>query len=443
MAVLSASGCATGGVIAPLDDAELPVETTPTPYPTAIESVMVPSSIESGTSQAVVVGTAVDSESAARASTAPGRNAASPVIPQATVEKPQVARPASTAGATPAADDPDSTTSTLGTTDEHVQPVANAAELRLAQASGTAASSSETLPPTKAPTADAVSSPLQSAVSAVDQLPATHTSSVPAATGTSVAPLVSSPEDRLAAIAHERDVLIAMLEEDLHHRRAAAGAPTDSQLPRLEQQLRLLYAAAARPDDAARAVDSLTQAERDAYKHLMFGLSTWLADDQPQRAALRSAHVLRSLRAAQGELTAAAKLDLANLAFCERVESFGWYTEFARNNFLPKQQVIVYVEINNFTAREKGPRSFETELQGSYQIFDARGNIVAERKLPLDREVCRNLRRDYFLAYPIYIPDTIDPGRYRLELTIEDLKAGEQYQGRKFGEGSIEFTVRS
>jgi hypothetical protein len=81
-------------------------------------------------------------------------------------------------------------------------------------------------------------------------------------------------------------------------------------------------------------------------------------------------------------------------------------------------------------------------LQGSYQIFDAGGRIVAERQLPLDREICRNFRRDYFLAYPMYLPDSIEPGRYRLELTIEDLKASGEYQGRKFGEGMIEFTIR-
>ena len=69
-------------------------------------------------------------------------------------------------------------------------------------------------------------------------------------------------------------------------------------------------------------------------------------------------------------------------------------------------------------------------------------SIVAERQLPLDREVCRNYRRDYFLAYPIYMPDGIGPGRYRLELTIEDRKAEGKYQGRKLGEGLIEFAIR-
>jgi hypothetical protein len=234
--------------------------------------------------------------------------------------------------------------------------------------------------------------------------------------------------------------LIAMLEDEVRQRKSAATP--DPQLGRIEQELRLLYAGAERVDDAARAIDSLSEAEREAYKNLMFGLSTWLTTEEARRAPLRNARVMRSLREAAGELAAASKLDLRTLAFCERVQSFGWYTEFARNEFEPKQQVILYVEVDNFAAIEKGPNSFETQLQGHYQIFDSRGNIVAERKLPLDQEVCRNYRRDYFLAYPIYMPESIAPGRYRLELTIEDLKATAQYQGRKFGEGMIEFSIR-
>jgi hypothetical protein len=166
-----------------------------------------------------------------------------------------------------------------------------------------------------------------------------------------------------------------------------------------------------------------------------------MSPDEAKRAPLRSAKVLRSLREATTELAAASKLELKTIVFCERVEQFGWYTEFSRNEFRPKQQVILYVEVENFAAEKKGS-SFETELQGSYQIFDEGGRIVAERQLPLDRETCRNFRRDYFLAYPMYLPETIEPGRYRLELTVEDLKASGDYQGRKFGEGMIEFTIR-
>src|SRR5688500_12992385 len=165
-------------------------------------------------------------------------------------------------------------------------------------------------------------------------------------------------------------------------------------------------------DDAVAGVESLDEPQREAFKHLMFGMGVWLSPDEARRAPLRSAKVLRSLREAAFDLSAASKLELSSPIFCERVDQFGWYGEFPRNEFRPKQQVILYVEVENFAAEKKG-QSYETELQGSYQIFDAGGRIVAERQLPLDREVCRNYRRDYFLAYPMYLPDNIEPGRYR------------------------------
>ena len=268
--------------------------------------------------------------------------------------------------------------------------------------------------------------------------------SLPASTAFVVPPPPApamTDEERLAALSQQRDVLIAMLEDEIRTRQP--NAKSDAELPHLEQQLRLLYASAGRSDEAATAAESLPAAEREAYKHLMFGLATWLTPDEQRRAPLRNARVLRSLRDATGELAAASKLDLRSLVFCEKVEYFGWYTEFPRYEFQPKQQVILYVEIDNFAAQEKGPHSFETELQGSYQIFDATGNVVAQRTLPLDKEVCRNYRRDYFLAYRVFMPDEIAAGRYRLELTIEDRKAAGEFKGRKLGEGMVEFAIRN
>ncbi len=238
----------------------------------------------------------------------------------------------------------------------------------------------------------------------------------------------------------ERHELIEALEGEIRRRRDASA--TDEELPRLEQQLRLAYLAAGRLDDAVAAVESLDPQQREAYKNLMFGLGIWLSPDEARRAPLRTAKVLTSLRDATTDLAASSKLELRNLVFCERVDYFGWYTEFPRKEFQPKQQVILYVEVQNFAAEHKGPAGYETELHGSYEILDSSGQIIASRQLPLDKEVCRNYRRDYFLAYRIYMPDGIGPGHYRLELTVEDLKARGKYQGRKLGEGMIEFTIR-
>ena len=252
-------------------------------------------------------------------------------------------------------------------------------------------------------------------------------------------PVPASTPDRPADLKRLREDLIAHLEDEI--RKAKTAASSNSKLVELEQQLRLLYAIDGRLDDAVKGIESLSEPQREAYKHLMFGLVTWLEEDEAHREPARNARVLRSLREATVELSAASKLDLKNLAFCQSVEHFGGFTQFPSNEFQPKQQVILYVEVDNFAATEKGTQ-FETELQGSYQIFDAAGNVVAERKLLLDRELCRNYRRDYFLAYRIYMPESIPAGRYRLELTIEDLKAAGQFKGRKLGEGIIEFAIR-
>jgi hypothetical protein len=249
----------------------------------------------------------------------------------------------------------------------------------------------------------------------------------------------AAPSERLARIERARAELIASLEADIRRRRSENSK--DEQLPRLEQDLRLAYLSAGRLDDAVAAVESLDGSQQGGFKHLMFGLGVWLSPDEARRVPLRTAKVVQSLREATTDLAAGSKLSLPKLCFCERVDYFGWYTEFPRNEFQPKQQVILYAEVENFTAEHKSPTGYETELQGTYQIFDSGGQMIAERQLPLDKEVCRNFRRDYFLAYRIYMPDTIAAGRYRLELTIEDLKA-RGYQGRKLGEGMIDFTIR-
>jgi len=441
LTAMQLAGCAASGFMASLSDEELPVEPAPLPYPTAVgptDADLAPKKPEAPTPRITVPPAPATPlamvPSALRMNRPP---APMPVQMPHQVARTPVAEPVTTQSS-------DSTTNDgSAVADENLPPIVAAADVRAASSDATPNLPASSLPQPSLIQPQPEHLPATAPLGATSPMQLQAGPQAPSPSTQPVAHVIPSADERLAAIAQQRDVLIAMLEEDVHHRQAANSAVSDQELPRLEQQLRLLYAAADRPDDAARAIDALSEPEREAYKHLMFGLSTWFADHQAHRGPFRAARVLRSLRDASSELAAASKLDLRNLAFCERVESFGWFTEFTRNEFLPKQQVILYVEVDNFTAQEKSPHTFETELQGHYQIFDARGNIVAERKLPLDREVCRNMRRDYFLAYPIYLPDTIEAGRYRLELTIEDLKVSGEYQGRKFGEGTIEFSVRS
>ena len=100
-----------------------------------------------------------------------------------------------------------------------------------------------------------------------------------------------------------------------------------------------------------------------------------------------------------------------------------------------KQEVILYVEVENFAAEAKAD-GYETELQGEYTIVDSTGKQVVHKGLPLDRQACKNRRRDYFIAYRIFLPEEIAQGEYSLVLTMEDVK------GHKSNQGSIEFRIR-
>jgi hypothetical protein len=415
----SSTGCAGGGLLdRSIVDAELPGDARATPYPTAIPNNSSPSNQQP---TAAIAAATPAAESHSR------REQHQPLVTPLAVIPPELVRaPNVTTKSVPAAPNDarqtlvDLTPATTWTPPSLTQFIASNTE-----PAATAVSTNMTTRVTSKTGASGIVT-----AGAVEEIKETTDASAKSDAGS----------DRRQKIEQARATLIEALESEIKQRRA--DSVSDEELPRLEQQLRLAYISSGRLDDAVSGVESLDATQREAYKNLMFGLGIWLSPDESRRPPLRSAKVLHSLRDATTELATAGKLEVKNLVFCERVDHFGWYTEFPRKEFQPRQQVILYTEVENFSAEHKGGAGYETELQGSYVILDSSGQEVASRQLQLDKEVCRNHRRDYFLAYRIYMPEGIAPGRYRLELTVEDLKARGKYQGRKLGEGVIEFAIR-
>lgn len=208
-----------------------------------------------------------------------------------------------------------------------------------------------------------------------------------------------------------------------------------SEHARLEVMRRLLYVVTNQRDEAVSPIDQLDEDEREYWKHQIHGLLVSIDTEGKHPTTRRAALRLRDLRTATDHLANVSTLDVRNLTFCREVLSYGEYRVFDSYTFRAKDEVVLYVEIDNFAAHPRGD-SFETELHSSYEITDDAGRRVANVVLPVDKQVSSNRRRDYFIAYLITMPSQINSGSYRLQLTVEDVI------GKKSNHAAIDFRIQ-
>ena len=217
---------------------------------------------------------------------------------------------------------------------------------------------------------------------------------------------------------------------------AARQSPQVAADPDRQARLRMLYLLAGRRDDALKPISSAPPSVQDFWRRELNGLSVWLDAQRVSDQTRRAGEAKPQLAAALSTIGALAPLTVRNMAFVSKVDSYGMFTSFDKYEFAPDQEVLLYAEVENFSAGE-GPKGFHTALKGSYQILDDQGRQVASRNLGTTEEDCRNLRRDFFLGYHLRMPKRTRAGKYVLQLTVEDL------QGKKVGQSSMEFQITS
>jgi len=226
------------------------------------------------------------------------------------------------------------------------------------------------------------------------------------------------------------DAAIKLLESE------ARQSPQTSADVARQARLRLLYLAAGRRDDALRPLQSVSPAMQDSWSQMLYGLATWMDTERITDPARRAAETRQQLIAAANRLGEMAPLLVRNLSFAKEVRSFGDVVPFDKSEFTPGQEVLLYVELENFKSEET-PKGFHTQFRGSYEVFDARGQRVTSQELGKTEETCRNRRRDFFLIYDLRLPKRIYSGKHTLKLTVEDLNRQE------IGQASLDFTVKA
>lgn len=211
-------------------------------------------------------------------------------------------------------------------------------------------------------------------------------------------------------------------------------APESPELADKHARLRLLALVAGQREEALRPLPAVPSAVQDFWRQELYGLAVWLDSQRQEDPVRRAGEARQQLAHALVPLGWVAPLVLRNLAFITQVQSYGDYKPFARYEFAPEQEVLLYVEIENF-ASEETPKGFHTVLEASYRIFDSRNQQVAEKQLGTTEEYCRNPRRDFFVVYHLRMPKRIYTGRHTLQLTVVDQKS------KKVGQASVEFTI--
>lgn len=221
---------------------------------------------------------------------------------------------------------------------------------------------------------------------------------------------------------------IAQLEQD-----AQAASPEEK--INLQMIDRLLQLSMGDINASSEPIDGLQPHGQEFVQHSLKSLYEVTNPQGNPIEVKRYSLAMLSQRKALDHLAAVSNLEVRNVAFCTEVDGFGVVTKFPQYNFKSDQELLLYCELDNFVSTLMEGKGYETQLQGSYEIVDSNGRRVADQLLPLDSHLCRNQRRDYFIAYRIYMPPKIDTGRYQLKLIVEDLK------GRKFGQSTLDFQI--
>jgi hypothetical protein len=257
-----------------------------------------------------------------------------------------------------------------------------------------------------------------------------------------------SPDQELASASghHQSDqvweehvlTLIDMLGAEV-----SGGLPADadarqrSEYVSQQVKLRLLHLIAGDPARAYEAIPGIAAAEQEFWQHTFFSL--WKLLEERKQDGLsereRAAEALSYLNKAAQKLGAVAPLTIRTMAFCSEIESFGAYRVIPDSRFPAGERVLVYAEIENFTSEPllASNGKFQTKLRSTLEIFpvsaqprdsDPRLAAVAREELPTTVDLCARQRRDYFNAYTYTLPENLQPGYYKLQVTIVDELSG-------------------
>lgn len=220
----------------------------------------------------------------------------------------------------------------------------------------------------------------------------------------------------------ELQKLIALSEAEIAQ--ANPGATDEEKLEYVSKQvyLRMLYLMGDQQGRALQAIDKLEPAEQEFWQQTFWAMANYFDTEAIPEASDRATQTINQLSTAIQSLQETARLELRNVNFCSKIDSYGSYDKFDRNEFKPGQPVLIYGELKNFQSEPSAEGMFKTVVKSTIEIYKAgpQGGLIASNKFNPTEDLCRNKRHDYFHSYMINIPERIALGPHVLKLTVED-----------------------
>lgn len=216
--------------------------------------------------------------------------------------------------------------------------------------------------------------------------------------------------------------LISVAESEIAKLQIGSTPEEKQQYIERHVHLRMLYLISGQHERALEAIPGIDPADQEFWQQTFWAVANYFDHKAIPDQADRATQTVAQLRQATSRLQEKANLKLKNVAFCHKINSFGSYERFERDEYTPGRPVLVYAEIDNFTSELTGDGMYRTLLKSKIQIFKAgtNGDLVAEIPFDTTEDLCRSVRNDYFHSYKFEIPRNISLGPHVMKLTVVD-----------------------
>ena len=123
------------------------------------------------------------------------------------------------------------------------------------------------------------------------------------------------------------------------------------------------------------------------------------------------------------EVATVESLAITDLQLCRRVLGFGSFEAIDALACKAGQTVIVYCEMAGVGSTQEDSL-FRARLASEVEVLAADGDApVWRRTLGTTDDTCTRRRHDFYVNYRLTLPDSLQPGNYRLRLIQKDLIA--------------------